>query len=99
MAKYRLTPRAERDLEEIWQYTVQEWSPAQGEKYVASLLNAMALLAKDPSRGRSAEKIRAGYRRRNVGTHVIFYKQTDDSIAIIRVLHQRMDLESQLEAE
>ena len=99
MAKVRLTPRAERDLEEIWQYTVQEWSSAQGGKVVASLLNAMALLAKDPSRRRSAEKIRAGYRRRNVGAHVIFYKQTDDGSAIVRVLHQRMDLESQLEAE
>ena len=32
MAEYRLSPAAERDLEEIWQYTHREWGLEQAEK-------------------------------------------------------------------
>ena len=27
------------------------------------------------------------------GSHVVFYRETDDTIDVIRVLHQRMDIE------
>lgn len=96
MAEYRLSPRAERDLKEIWNYTAAQWSVAQAESYVDSLIDTMELLAEEPSRGRSAEEIRSSYMRRNVGAHVIFYRQTDYGIAVVRILHGRMDFESQL---
>jgi hypothetical protein len=33
MAELRLAPAAERDLESIWQYTLQEWGPDQAFVY------------------------------------------------------------------
>jgi toxin ParE1/3/4 len=51
VAEYRLTPRAEGDLEEIWRYTSEQWSTEQAEKYLEALIDAMELLAEDPSRG------------------------------------------------
>ncbi|WP_353847374.1 type II toxin-antitoxin system RelE/ParE family toxin [Pseudomonas sp.] len=33
MAEYRLTPAAERDLEVIWTYTVQQWDAEQANRY------------------------------------------------------------------
>ena len=99
MAEYRLTPRAERDLEEIWRYTAEQWSSEQAETYVDGLIDAMEILAENPSRGRVADDIRKGYRRRNAGAHVIFFKLADDGIVIVRVLHQRMDFDSQLDPE
>jgi toxin ParE1/3/4 len=71
VAEYRLTPRAERDLEDIWTYTSEQWSAEQAEKYVAALLDAMELIADKPSLGRSADSVRPGYLRRNVAAHVI----------------------------
>nr|WP_289079189.1 type II toxin-antitoxin system RelE/ParE family toxin [uncultured Thalassospira sp.] len=32
-ARYRLTPRAEADLEDIWRYTHRRWSVTQADKY------------------------------------------------------------------
>jgi len=99
MAEYRLTPRAEQDLEQIWRYTVEQWSTAQAEKYVGSLLDAMEALAKNPKRGRSAAAIRSDYWRRNCGAHIIFYQIAKDGIAVIRILHQQMEIEARLEEE
>ena len=94
MAEYRLTPRAERDLEDIWRYTAEQWSVDQAEKYVDGLIDAMEVLAANPSHGRSAARIRPGYRRQNGGAHVIFFKPSDNGILVVRILHQRMDFES-----
>jgi toxin ParE1/3/4 len=39
----------------------------------------------------TCDHIRQGYRRRNVERHMIYFRITDYGIAIIRVLHERMD--------
>lgn len=59
----------------------------------------MELLAQDPSRGRPANHIRAGYYRRSVGAHVIFYERASYGIAVVRVLHARMDIDSHFDPE
>ena len=69
----------------------------QAGKYAGGLIDAMEALAKDPSRGLSAEDIRPGYWRRATGAHVIFYKRTGYGIDIVRIRHQRMDFGAQLE--
>lgn len=84
-----LSPRARRDLDEIWDYSVENWSEDQAERYLRMLWRGIELLADDPERGRSCETIRAGYYRYSVGSHMIFYKLT--GIDVVRVLHQRMD--------
>lgn len=89
--EYRVAPRAERDLEDIWRYTANQWSADQAETYVMGLLEAMDALAQEPTLGRSAEDIRPGYRRQNAGSHVIFYKMASYGITVVRVLHQQMD--------
>ena len=32
--RYRLSPAAEADLENIWDFTAQQWSPDQAESYI-----------------------------------------------------------------
>ena len=39
MAEYRLSPAAERDLEEIWKYTRKEWGLEQAERYIDLLVD------------------------------------------------------------
>lgn len=97
MAEYNLTKLAQRDLRNIWAYTVREWSVEQAEKYVGGLLACFEGLANDYIVGKPAEHIRPGYRKTLYGKHYIFYRTgINDIIEIIRVLHVLMDIENQL---
>ena len=91
MKPYRLTPAAQRDLSEIWDFTEERWDAGQAEKYIAEIRAAIERVAADPARGRACDEIRQGYRRYGIGSHLLFFVETDDSVDIVRVLHQRMD--------
>lgn len=64
-AEYRLTPEAERDIEGIWLYTLDEWGFAQANPYTDTLLEAFEQLAAHPLHGNAIDHIRRGYRRRH----------------------------------
>jgi toxin ParE1/3/4 len=91
MAEYRLTPAAERDLESIWTYTAGQWGVGQADRYIDFLIEAFAGLADSPKTAPSCDHIRSGYRRWGVERHVIYFCAADYGIAVIRVLHERMD--------
>lgn len=90
--RYRLSPLAESDLEDIWLYTFKTWSREQADSYHASPVEAFRGLADGRKVGWSVS-VRDGYVRYAVGAHVLFYRQVVSAIEIIRVLHQRMDVE------
>lgn len=89
--RYRLSPLAQADLEDIWSYTALRWSPMQAESYHATIIGAFEGLAAGRKQGRSAD-IRAGYLKYRVGSHVVFYRLSEAGIDIMRVLHERMDV-------
>jgi toxin ParE1/3/4 len=90
-AEYRLTPEAVRDLEGIWLYTLGEWGIDRANSYTDDLTAAFNQLAIAPQVATACDYIRKGYRRSPVGRHVIYFRITDYGIAVIRVLHDRMD--------
>jgi toxin ParE1/3/4 len=92
LAEYRLTPTAERDLEAIWEYTTQQWGAEQADHYVDILTSAFAELAQFPKAAPACDRIRPGYRRSRVERHMIYFRLTDYGIAVIRLLHERMDV-------
>ena len=88
---YRLTPQAERDLEEIWLYTFENWSAEQADRYHSQIMAAIEGLAGGSKQGRAIDDIRPGYRKLAVASHFLFYRIADAGmIDIIRILHQRM---------
>jgi toxin ParE1/3/4 len=91
MAEYRLTPAAERDLEVIWTYTFKQWGIEQADRYTDLLALAFSELADSPKSAPACDHIRAGYRRRSVERHMIYYQITAYGIAVIRILHDRME--------
>lgn len=91
MKRYRLTPAAQQDLSEIWDFTEERWDVHQAETYIAEIRSAIERIAGDPTRGRGCDEIRPGYRRYAIGSHLVFYTETDDTVDVIRILHQRMD--------
>ncbi|MEP7453226.1 type II toxin-antitoxin system RelE/ParE family toxin [Phyllobacterium sp. SB3] len=94
-AGYKLSPLAENDLENIWLYTFENWSAKQADTYHITIIESFSALAKARRTGCPVD-IREGYFKHAVGSHVIYYKLLDAEIAIIRVLHQRMDVNRHL---
>jgi toxin ParE1/3/4 len=91
MSGYRLSPRAQADLEDIWDYTVVQWSGEQAEAYIRQIHKAIETLAATCGVARSCDEIRRGYWKYPVGSHVIFFRQHPYGIDIMRILHSRMD--------
>lgn len=96
---YKISNEALNDLEEIWLYTLKNWSVEQADKYIDLLIYDIKHLTKDPTSGKDYESIRKGYFSSRVKSHLIFYKINlkAEELEIIRILHQRMGIESQLE--
>jgi toxin ParE1/3/4 len=88
---FRLTRDAERDVQEIYLYTLERFGLAQAEAYASGLLARFAALATGPSLGRDFGDIHPGARRVNQKSHAVYYRIDADGILILRVLHQSMD--------
>ena len=95
-AEHRLTPAAARDLAGIWRYTLGEWGIEQAHRYTDEIAAAFAQLTTNPQLGTTCDYIRKGYRRSQVGRHMIYFRITEYGIAVIRVLHERMDAPKRL---
>jgi len=91
--RYRLTPEADQDLVDIWQYTYETWGIKQANRYLDQMEKRFFDLANQPGLGKKCDKIRQGYRYFHSGHHLIFYRQNKKKqIEIVRVLHERMDI-------
>ncbi len=97
MTKFKFSNEAVKDLEEIWPYTKQTWSIEQADRYYNLIIDEVEFIASNPQTGRSIDYIKEGYKSTKVTSHVIYYKQVEDeTILIVRVLHQRMDCENRM---
>ena len=96
MADFFLRPKAVADLEGIWDYTVETWSEEQAERYLRLIDESFHKVADNPGLGRPCDVIRKDYRKLGVGRHMIFYRETDSGIDVVRVLHERMDVDRHL---
>jgi toxin ParE1/3/4 len=90
-----LSPRAEADLEDIWVYTLQNWSRAQADHYHRTLMAEINALA-DGIKAGSRSAVRPAFFKRNCGSHVIWYRDRGDRLEIIRILHAAQDAERHL---
>ena len=94
MVNFQLTKLAKQDLCAIGRYTQTTWGRKQRNTYLAKIDAAFHLLAMEPQLGKSCDDLLASYRKYPVGRHLIFYCQSKDGLEIIRILHQRMDIEA-----
>ena len=97
MPSFSLTNKAIADVLGIGRYTEENWGQVQRDKYLSLIDESFSSIAQNPTQGRDCSDIKTGYRKKNVGSHVIFYRQiANDKIQIVRVLHGRMDYASHL---
>ncbi len=91
MAEWRVSRRADRDLLDIFQHSLDEWGEAQATKYLDELRDTFGLILKFPLLGRRVAQFDSGLHRINSGRHVVFYRPTSFGIRISRVLHESQD--------
>jgi|TARA_R100001244_G_scaffold44182_8_gene39959 toxin ParE1/3/4 len=89
-------PAAIADIEEIAEYTIERWGRNQGRSYVAALRKDIESLTEFALRYPLHETSKLNLRRMNSGHHLVFYLVTDQSVEIIRILHERMDVDDRV---
>ena len=92
MAKVIFRREAIDDLNDIWNYTFDEWSEKQADKYYESLEFTCLQLGQNPELGHEYDGINKNLLGMKTGKHIIFYQAINENeIEIIRILHERMD--------
>jgi toxin ParE1/3/4 len=96
--RFIISKEAEKDLEKIWLYTVENWSIEQADRYLNLIFDEIEYLCLKPNSGFDFGEIRKGYWRSKVKSHLIFYKVNlkKNEIEVIRILHEVMDIDSHL---
>lgn len=90
--RYRLSLEADRDLEDIFDYTAREFGSDQAVSYVNGFEEVFLGLAANPGRGRKRDEIRDGLRSFVKGSHTIFYRVLKSHFRIVRILHGSRDI-------
>lgn len=90
---YQVTRSAQRDLQEIYLYTSQEWGRRQGDLYLAALRTRFSWLRINKPLWRARTELGAGIYSYMHERHVIVFKEDAGCLQVLRVLHERMELD------
>lgn len=89
MKSLAFSPAAKADIDDIWDYSAENWGPDQADRYTDEIRDSCHTLITGRKRGRPVE-VRPGYLRLSTGSHVIYYQDHGDRLNVIRILHGRM---------
>jgi len=93
MNTFTLTRRAKVDLKSIAKFTEKNWGREQRNIYIKQFDDTFHVLSDTPQIGSNCNYIQENYQKFPQGSQIIFYRMTDtNSIQIIRILHNNMDV-------
>lgn len=78
MAEYRLTRRADADLQEIARYGIETFGIEQTLRYRDGIKACLVRIAGAPLQFPRIDDVRPGYRRGVHGNHAIYYRTDGD---------------------
>lgn len=81
---HKITLRAERDLTDIYRYTLETFGALQAEKYLLELDGVLTLLSQYPAMGRVYDGQTHQFLH---GKHIILYRSRGNEIVIGRIFH------------
>ena len=87
--RIELSQQAKEDFRDILSYTLTTWGESGLAKYRASINDALHVILHNPSAGRPS--VKPTLKVMAVEHHRIFYRTIDDTIYVVRILHERMD--------
>ena len=91
-----LSNKAKQDIKDISRYTREEWGIPQQKAYLKQLDSTFEHIQQLPAISQNCDHIKPNYKRVALGKHYIYYRYHKDSIYIVRILHERMDLREHL---
>ncbi len=95
-AKYHISETAVIDLDWIWEYTYFNWSKDQADRYHRLIINEIDFIAENQTSGKSINHVKEGYLVTYVKSHMVLFKRIEGIVKVMRILHQKMDVESNL---
>ena len=97
MSEYIISEKALEDINNIWIYTAENWSVKQADRYYNLIIDEIEYIVRNLDMARDFGKIRKSYRYSKVKSLLIFFKKDKtNEIEVVRVLHERMDIENRL---
>ena len=92
MIPHLLRPKAQDDLKNIADFSLEKWGKDQEESYLRMLQSSFQSISENPHLGRSVDDVIPGLRRFLAGRHIILYFIAKDHIDVVRILHHSMDI-------
>ena len=97
MSKYSISEKALEDINSIWIYTAENWSVEQADRYYNLIYDEIEYIVSNFEMARDLGKIRKSYKYTKVKSHLIFFKKDkNNEIEVVRVLHERMEIENRI---
>ncbi len=90
MRRPDFSPSARRDLRALFDYIAQD-NPAAAKSLLAKLKETCLRIARFPNMGALREDLAPDLRSFPVGNYVVFYRNAEGRIEIVRVLHSARD--------
>lgn len=90
-----IAPDAQMDLQNILRVSRKEWGEPQRARYSQQLMDAMSRLTEFPDLGQQSEQFATRLRSFRSGQHVIYYRDDNPIINVVRILHVKMDAAAQ----
>jgi toxin ParE1/3/4 len=87
----KLTAPAKADLEEIWTFIAQDNIDA-ARRYNKKILQKCEQLAEFPRMGRERTELSPGLRGFPIDNYIMYYRETDFGIEVIRILSGFRDI-------
>ena len=85
------SPAAKQDLRNLWRYYSKVASPEIADKLVREIELASNRLRSPPLLGRARDEVAPGLRSLLVHPYAVFYRNKNDAVEIVRVLHEHRD--------
>lgn len=97
-----VSQRAQDDLAEIAAWTAEKFGDRQAGLYVDATLDTIDDLLSSPARGKTRDEIGEGLRSLHMakpgrrGRHLLLYREDTETLTILRILHDSMELNRHL---
>jgi toxin ParE1/3/4 len=88
--RFTRTADAEEELIGLWAYVAADNEPA-ADRLVERIEEACRRLAEFPELDVAHDEVRAGLRLFPVGNYLLLYRQTEEGIEVVRIVHGARD--------
>ena len=93
MGIYFVSPQAAQDLQDIHDYLFAN-NPDTADKFLDSITQKFDMLTNFPNMGRKRDELLTALRSFPVDDYLIFYRQIEEEIEIVRVVSGYRDLDA-----